>query len=178
MLSRARICISTKQCQLYKIVMGQTSAVGEFAIVTNHGIILTHGAIINDPINGAYYRKDSELTGSLLAFKLLFTEGTGDCINSTEFLVGFYKAMSPHSAEMVWTTINDLLSASGAGHVRKNLKIHAIINMKRGCYGISYNDHVDKQMGSPLKEGTVTFDKTKRSLVLEVNRKRLILSHP
>lgn len=168
--------LSAEERQLFvTTVMNGRSAVGTLAIFTNIGVILYHGAIAN---NGIYYTKDERLPmttdqdNALRAFKRLCVNGIDDN-DLRDFPIFFGKLENITDGQVAWSTVSNILEKTPEGRAfvkRYNFKIHALINMKSGHYGVIY-DRLDRT--GNLHDGHVLHDDSNDTLILDVDGKKI-----
>jgi hypothetical protein len=174
MIGDKKLIIDKDELFIVKDITRSNSAVGNFAVLTNKGVILQMGCVLND---GTYLSNDDllpdkdEKNGVIRGFKELFT----DDISLRNFETYFTFYLDNSDPISVWNRLNDKLSKTSEGKnlvVQQGLKIHAIINLKEDGYGISIND-LDKTKHG--KKGNV-YVLDKKSLLLVMGEKNIKLS--
>lgn len=152
-----KIIFDKNQLWVIHNVLGEKtkSPVGKFAILTNKGLILQIGGILN---NGTYISDENLLpmsnhrngNGEIRLFKELI----GNCEGQQSlksFEMNFCNIMSYSKNSDSWDRINNLLSTTYEGKSlvqHHGFKIHSIINLEKDGYGISTSNDKKIEVGS------------------------------
>lgn len=151
------------------------SPVGTYAIITNKGIILENGCVLND---GSYISKDDDLpnvndcNGHIRQFKCLFSDF--DYYRLNDFKTKFCNVLKLKNRKLSWKFIKDKLHNSWQGKdliINYGLKIHSIINVDVMAYGISLNNDKYDVIGN---EGFISVV-NKANFILEINKKIILI---
>jgi len=149
----------------HQLFLPSGEAVGDFAIVTNQGIILTNGAVA---VGGFHYKRNTvlpevqETNGSLRAFKNLFVDPITHSLD--DFALEFAKFAKLRDADL-WSIIQRKMEQTGGD----DLVIHAFINLSRhSTYGISLGPKKRCDLG--IHEGYVYHDAEKQCLVIHTEK--------
>ena len=135
-----------------QIFSPEKSALGEVAILTNVGAIMQNGAINS---NGFKYHQDSHLPREykdehsvLRQFKELFIPKMNNLSSLEGFEDSLLTDLATKKSDYAWKNINRRLTQTEGGKIfssiHKGFRIYAIVCMRKGCYGISINEGINK----------------------------------
>ena len=167
-----KLIIDTSEMKIVLFNGEKIDPVGKYAVFTNKGVVLQSGCIQYD---GTYISKNENIPeGPIRTFKEVFTfpNDYSRALNTFEDI--FCHTLSQDDAHKTWDTIHKkvLLSTKGKDLIdRKDFKIHCIVNLKMGQYGIYKGDTKDR-LGY---KGVIYLSKDNR-LTLITNSKKIELN--
>lgn len=148
------------------------SPVGNYAILSNRGIILQIGGILQ---NGDYISKNINLpdvdddNGDIRRFKNIFSNSN----ELNDFNDKFSDLIDKKNPKRCWDDINRLLerTANGRTLVSNGFKIYGIINVQKYSFGITLNN--DRK--TKLENEAIIYSVNESYLTLVINGKKIDL---